>query len=355
MIKISVIVPVYNTEKYLIQCFESLIAQTYQNIEFIIINDGSTDNSLEIINEYAQKYPKFKIINQENKGYSGARNSALKAADGDYIGFVDSDDYIAPDMYKIMAETAEKKDADIVSSGFWRFYENKNGKTVRKKDSNELYVNVLNENHQRNYEKIILDYGELLLDHAFVWNRIYRKKMIEENNIVFPNDIEFGEDIYFHKSALLYSKNISYIPEELYFYRQERLGAQTTLNDKRNMSFLKICQKLYDYADNNNLNMLYPWLNHLTLSLCSLGYERIDKKWKKEYYNNFKEIINSRPKPYRINYPNYKKAGYINKSRYSLLKMLHPILYFSLRNNNKILFDSIINIRILLQNIQRKL
>lgn len=335
MLKISVIVPVYNTENYLRECFDSLVSQTYKNIEFIIVNDGSKDNSIKIINEYSEKYPNFKVINQENRGYSGARNSGLKIAEGDYIGFVDSDDYISPVMFEKMAQAAEKEQSDIVSCGFFRVFDNK-----KVKDSNELYVSLLSKEKE--------NIPELLLDHAFVWNRIYRKKMLEENNIIFPYDIDFGEDIFFHKKALIFAKKVSYIRDVLYYYRQERKGAQTTKKDKRNLSFIKICSKLYELANENQSK----WLNHLTLSLCACGYERIEKEYQKEYFEEFRKLILN--KPFIINYPDYKNADLKTKFRYIILKILHPILYESLKGNNKFLFDLTIKTRIFLQEISKK-
>ena len=99
-INVSVIVPVYNVEKYLEQCLDSIVHQTLKEIEIIVVNDGSTDSSPEIIREYELKYPQVKVIHQKNKGLSGARNSGLKLARGEYIGYVDSDDWIAVEMYE---------------------------------------------------------------------------------------------------------------------------------------------------------------------------------------------------------------------------------------------------------------
>ena len=229
MLKISVIVPVYNTEPYLRKCFESLISQTYKNIEFIIINDGSTDNSIDIINKYANKFSNIKVINQENQGYSGARNTALKYVDGDYVGFVDSDDYIKPDMFEKLIISAENNNADIVSCSLFRVYENE-----LVAESNELFFNALNEK-QKEHSSAIISCPELILDDAFIWNRIYKTEFLKQNNITFPDDITFGEDTYFHRIALMRANIVAYLKEPLYFYRQNRPNAQITLKDKQNL------------------------------------------------------------------------------------------------------------------------
>ena len=114
MNKVSIIVPVYNIEKYLAKCLDSLINQTLEDIEIICVNDGSTDNSAEILNEYAQKDCRIKIINQDNAGLSAARNTGINAANGEYIGYVDSDDWIDLNFYEKLYNAAKDTDADIV-------------------------------------------------------------------------------------------------------------------------------------------------------------------------------------------------------------------------------------------------
>ena len=111
--KISVVVPVYNVEEYLDQCVESLVGQTYKNLEVILVDDGSPDNCPAMCDEWAERDNRIKVIHKENGGVSSARNAALDIASGDYIGFVDSDDWIEPDMYEILIKNAKKYDADI--------------------------------------------------------------------------------------------------------------------------------------------------------------------------------------------------------------------------------------------------
>ena len=117
--KVSIIVPVYNVEKYLDKCIESIVNQTYRNIEIILVDDGSPDKCPEICNEWAKKDDRIKVIHKENGGLSSARNAALEIAQGDYITFVDSDDWIENDMIQSMLTCAAKNDADIVCCGFY--------------------------------------------------------------------------------------------------------------------------------------------------------------------------------------------------------------------------------------------
>lgn len=121
---ISVIVPVYNVEKYLSKCIDSILAQTYKNLEIILVDDGSPDNCPKICDEYAKKDNRIKVIHKENGGLSAARNVALDIAKGEYIGFVDSDDFIAEDMYEVLYNLAEKYNAEISSVSFYKVIEN---------------------------------------------------------------------------------------------------------------------------------------------------------------------------------------------------------------------------------------
>ena len=126
MPKISVLIPIYNVEKYLRECLESLVNQTFQDIEFICINDGSTDSSLKILEEYAQKDSRIKIINKENSGYGASMNMGLDAASGEYIGIVESDDFVSSNMFEDLYNLAEKNNADIVKSDYYTYLTSKN-------------------------------------------------------------------------------------------------------------------------------------------------------------------------------------------------------------------------------------
>ena len=120
--KLSVIVPVYNSEKYLYECLESIVKQTYNNIEIIVVNDGSTDNSKVVIQEFLNKYDNIKFIDKSNQGVTLARLDGVKASSGDFIGFVDSDDYIHEDMYQVLMDNINNYDADVSACSVKRFY-----------------------------------------------------------------------------------------------------------------------------------------------------------------------------------------------------------------------------------------
>ena len=169
MVKVSVIVPVYNVEKYIRKCLDSLVNQTLENIEIIIVDDGSTDTSKDIIKEYMDKYKNIKYYQKENGGLGDARNYGLQYATGKYIAFLDSDDYIRVRTYQLMYEKAEKEDSDIVECNFYWTYQNR-----KRKDIGEKYFGK-----QEMFEKA----------RVIAWNKLYRKEMLDRANVEFPKDL----------------------------------------------------------------------------------------------------------------------------------------------------------------------
>ena len=205
MKKVSVIIPVYNVENYLRKCLDSLVNQTLKDIEIIVVNDGTTDNSQEIINEYVKKYPKKVVsIIQENGGQGAARNTGLLHAKGEYIGYVDSDDYVEENMYEELYKKAKEEDSDIVICG----------------------NNVVKENYEL-FSKEDVD-KEFLLGKMAVWNKIYKKNIIVDNKIQFRSKVWY-EDLDFTMKVYFSSKKISYIDKALYNYL---LREGSTMNNK---------------------------------------------------------------------------------------------------------------------------
>ena len=215
--KISVIIPVYNAEKYLEQCLDSVILQLYDNLEIICVNDGSTDNSLRILNNYAARDQRIRIVSQENKGLSGARNTGMKYATGDYISFIDSDDYITLGLYYKFAKVvrAEKRQIDIFLFNGLLNYEYK--------------IQSLPELHALYDPKDWIATTKLpfkkFSEHKnpavktwAAWNKIYRKKWLDEHSFRFPDGFIF-EDRYFSAQTFLATENIYVYEDFLYFYQ----------------------------------------------------------------------------------------------------------------------------------------
>ena len=196
--KFSIIVPVYNVEKYLPKCLDSLINQTYKNIEIICINDGATDNSAQILDEYSKNDDRIKIINQENKGVSIARNIGINSATGDYILFVDSDDWLDVHTCEIINKNIG---AELIS---FNAYFVKNNERI--------------EGIKKNISSVFR--GEM-------WSICYNRNFLNINNIRFPNNIKIAEDHIFKLQALVKAENIKIINDYLYYYLSDRINSSS--------------------------------------------------------------------------------------------------------------------------------
>ncbi len=224
MPKISVIIPVYNVEKYLRQCMDSIINQTFKDFECICVNDGSTDGSLDILQEYAKKDDRIKIINQKNKGIAVTRNIGLKFSTGEYTIFVDSDDWIDKEYLNVLYSNIILQDCDIVRANFQFYYNDNNLYEMSKMNKNLLF------NKQPNiYNRLFFAYTT-----TFVWGELYKSSIIKNNNVLFYQS-SMGEDIPFKLLTYLYSKKILFIEDSLYFYRKR----QGSLTQKTGQLFIE--------------------------------------------------------------------------------------------------------------------
>lgn len=212
MDKVSVLVPVYNVEKYLSKCLDSIVNQTYKNIEIIIINDGTTDSSLEIASFYASKYHFIKVFTYENAGISTTRNRALKKATGDYILFVDSDDYIDTDMIEKMVFHAKKTNSQIVTCGYrieWKFFSLPIF-TLKPKTLDSLTaLHALSQNDGIN---------------NYPWGKLYSANCF--NHVTFPDQKKGFEDTYTVFKAIYNANKVSTMKQCFYHY-VKRAGSLT--------------------------------------------------------------------------------------------------------------------------------
>ena len=204
MSKISIIIPVYNTEKLLRRCLNSVLNQTLKDIEIICVNDGSTDNSARILDDYG-KYENIKIIEQKNSGLSSARNTGLDIATGKYIAFLDSDDFVDPDFYEKLFNNIEKYKADVACASI-----------VRENDKKKTYLVVYK---QIEVAKNIQDRFLLVQSpkYNFVWNKLYRKEFIDKNNLRFVPGMIY-EDLFFTADVLETAGSLITVPDTYYHY-----------------------------------------------------------------------------------------------------------------------------------------
>ena len=231
MPKISIIVPFYNTEKYIERCLTSLVNQTVSDIEIVCINDGSNDNSLEIVKTFANKDLRIKILEQENLKQGAARNNGTKIAVGEYIGFVDSDDWVDLDYFEKLYNAAKKYNSDIALATNVRIG---NGKTKKR-------LNIKKEEVKTNLQEKF-DICSLAKNPCPT-NKIYRLNMLKNNNIFWPEGC-YCEDKLFVTKAVYFANSVVSVPDIYYYYFR---NPDSTVNSKKTKKYLKRLQE-----DKNN-------------------------------------------------------------------------------------------------------
>lgn len=295
MVKVSIIVPVYNVEKYLEKCLDSLVNQTMKDIEIIVVNDGSPDNSQKIIDKYIKKYPKLiKGYVKENGGLSDARNYGIEIAKGEYIGFVDSDDYVEPTMFEKLYKKAKENDFDIAVCD------------VNLVGNSEAYISseVSSDIYQKNDVK-----KQMINIYPVAWNKIYKKTLFNKKTM-FKKGVWY-EDVEFLYRLFPYIKSIGVIKEALINY-VDREGAITKTFDNR----------LYNYIDNWNgiiefykVNGFYDeYKNELEYCYVRYLFATFIKNAAKFDKKNYKIAVEKAIQNVEHNFPNYKKNKYLNSN-----------------------------------------
>ena len=248
MVKVSVIVPVYNVEDYLEECLDSIVNQTFKDIEIICINDGSTDNSLKILNDYEIQDNRVKIISQENKGQGSARNKGLSIAKGDYIYFIDSDDYIDLKTIGTLYNNAISNNSEIVVSKIARF--NNNSNEINYSVPGFDFEHVFPDEDFNNFNFTYKNIKEYVLNRSYApWMKLFKKEFLLENNFKFIENLPF-EDILFHIQTFLNAKSISFSPNFFYYYRN---NPNSTMNTSKNgFNIFKIIDIVENYLNEND-------------------------------------------------------------------------------------------------------
>lgn len=250
-IKVSIIVPVYNVEKYIKVCLDSLLSQTLKEIEIIIVNDGSTDTSLEIIQQYKSKFnEKIIVINKQNGGQSSARNMGYKHSKGEYIGFVDADDFVDSSMYYEMYKEVKEHDLDIVQCMYLNWYEDK-----------------IEKNHRYNFldhdTDVMTGREYFQLDPAVgPCDKLYKKNFLDRINFEFKEGI-FAEDALVIPQVFYWADKVKYINKVLYYYRRNRVGS--TRNPVHISRSIKLAiDKLYVAHELNEFRKKTGWEGNIS-------------------------------------------------------------------------------------------
>lgn len=290
MPKVSVIVPVYNVEKYIEKCLNSLVSQTLKDIELIIVNDGSTDNSKDIIKKFEQKYNNILYLEKPNGGLSDARNYGMNYAKGDYIAFLDSDDYVDETIYEKMYNKAINENADYVECDFYWSYLNNGNKVKNKLDRGIRYTN---KDDMFVYARVV------------AWNKLIKKSIIKEK---FPVGLKY-EDIEFFYKLLPNIKKFAFVEEPLIYYIQ-RNDSLVNKQDYNTRQIFNVFDNVIEYYKKNNLYQNYKdeiEYTYTRILLCS-SLKRMknigDKVAREKNISETWQNLNTK-------FPNWKKNKYL--------------------------------------------
>lgn len=306
-IKISIIVPIYNVEKYLSRCLDSLTGQTLKEIEILAVDDGSTDSSAAILSEYAAKDSRIKILTKQNGGLSDARNFAFPYIQGEYVGFIDSDDYVDLEMYEVMYNKAIKTSSDIVECNLHHTWEDHEDTEIGKE---------------------IINPKEMIMNgRSVVWNKIYKTSWLLNTGVVFPKGLIY-EDVNFYCKIVPFLGKISYVEEPFVHYVQ-RSSSINNYQTLKTMQIFDILDDIYSfYEEKGFLDEYKDALEFLytRILLCS-SFSRMcrirDKKDRNTALSaNWSKLVTT--------FPNWKKGNYLSAyegKNASFMKAMSPFTY----------------------------
>lgn len=310
--KLSIIVPVYGVEKYIDKCLDSLVKQSLKEIEIIVVNDGTKDNSQKIIDKYVKKYPdKIKSYIKENGGQGSARNYGLKKTTGEYIGYVDSDDFVEKDMYKKLYNKAKENNYDIVVCGNYNVSEDYQNKNI------DAFIN----NYNTDLENIF--FGKMA-----VWNKIYKRDILIKNKLEFKEKVWY-EDLAFTLKAIMNSNTFAFIDEPLYDYLIREGSTMNNSNVQRNLEILDAFNDILSYIQHNKKEEYFSKIEFLAIdhiyisAIVRVLKAEADDKVKRETINKLIDYMNKK-------FPNYKNNKYINtlsKNRKIIYKLINIKMY----------------------------
>lgn len=303
--KISAIIPIYNTSLYLSKCIDSILEQTYPDFEIICIDDGSTDTSLQICKQYADKNENIRVYQQSNQGVAAARNLGLKHATGEYVSFVDSDDWLEPDMYEKLVRSAEENKSDVVVTNI--FMVDESGKKEARNNLDrvpEVFDNMklVQYAFEREAHKSIT---------AWVWNKLFRRDYIAKRQILFDKKLMIGEDVEFLVRLLMEECVVSYCNEPLYNHYARKNSLSKEFIPRKYDDRLKAYEKSIDVLERNGVeNSAIIWLknfycfhaaNYVEMAIKNNQIElaREKKQAIKKYIVEYSEINKQKPERVR--------------------------------------------------------
>lgn len=282
-IELSIIFPVYNVSKYIRKCIETVTEWKADYVEFIFVNDGSTDSSHKIINSYAKNDLRIRLIDKENGGCASARQKGLECARGKYVGFVDPDDFVDSDMFREIFISAMVGNYDISYCGYNEYYENTGEIRPAEDYFNDIYTNGVFE------QKIIWEL--IAFARVAIWRGIYRRDFLVKNNIGFYTDLKRFDDLPFKVETFANAQSVISTSKPMYYYRLERPGQDVSVTDDRLFVHFDIFKHINESVASKNIDLLTDYLQICKFQTHRYALGRIQEKYKEEYINRAKKDL----------------------------------------------------------------
>lgn len=329
MSKISVIIPCYNVEKYLDKCMQSILSQTLSDIELICINDGSTDDSLKLLNQYAASDSRITVINKKNEGVGIARNCGLKLATGEYVYFVDPDDWL--ENLEVLAKIYEKAKNENLDMLIFGGYSCRVGKTKITTAKGGYSLKYL----PGKYLDKVFSYKEIKNDifkfPSTTWTKLYKREFLTKNNILFQT-IPVGQDQlpFFH--SMITAERIGVLNECLYCYRKNRPNSAMTEKKRKSFSPLYVIDAIEELLINiGKIDEYKEIFINKYFSKATSWLGKFDKTLKKDYYKEYKQTLEHLKKDYPIGWwkyfnPSINDNYYMLKTKQITAKLKYKIL-----------------------------
>ncbi len=348
MPKISVVIPVYNVEKYLHRCVESILNQTFQDFEIILIDDGSKDHSGQICDDYEQQDKRIKVIHKKNARVAAARNDGLEIAKGKYISFIDSDDWIEPEMFQEMFDKAEELNLDVIMCDFKKKFSN-----VEEKRTQPIRGGLYSE------EDIINELFPCLIMYEHIelpptisnWVCLFNLEFLKTKHISYEEDVHYCEDSILGSKVLYHAKNFYYLKGHYYYnYFYNPNSTTNTYNNKKWNSYLKINERLIEYfgeatefnfSRQIKINMLYFTLN----TLGQLEYSGNDPKERRMMIKNimFHPSVMNLFKDFKLPKVPWKMKVIILLIKYKMVRLYSFLVLDHRRHDLSNISDVLIN------------
>lgn len=302
MAKISIIVPVYNVERYLKECLDSIQKQTLRDIEIICIDDGSTDSSAEILDEYMKSDSRFRVIHKQNEGYGKSMNIGIGMATAPYVGIVESDDLIEADMYEKLYALMEEKQVDVIKADYFEFYEGGDGNPINEYHSliSESRLRQCHSWKQEDLEKVLGMYDTVLnvrecedafLFEKYTWSGLYSRKFLQENHILHNETPGASyQDNGFWFQTMIKAKSIYFAKQAFYHYRIDNLNS--SIHSKAKV--FAVCDEYeYIYHIINQMGEegkpFYKWASYFKIADCASNILRVDDRYKNALAERIRE------------------------------------------------------------------